>query len=734
MKKVSKEERWTTVLFIVLIIITTIMCCGTFYFNSLHRSTKAKTSMEIPIFISVTSVLILALLIILSILYRRRIRRGEAQVKLRETIFNIMVTNAHNVFLILNYSNFVVTYVSPNIERALGVRPEEVKSDLRVLGRLSNNHGHTINYDTLHNIEPDGSLVREGQRVHKKTGEQRWFTETVYRCGSTGQEYLIVILSDQTAKWQSEYTMSEALDLARAANEAVSTFFSNMSHDIRTPMNSIVGLATLLQRDADNPAQVSEHAHKIITASQHLLRLVNDVFSMSKIETSRTRLNIGKINLVDIMDELTTIMQPQADMKRQTLNISLEEIPSKPLLGDHLRISQILINILSNAVKYTPVDGFIKMTVEELPQIADNLVHLRFTIKDNGPDMSKEYQSMIFRPFGQGIGDAPNRLQGTDLGMAITKNLIDLMGGTIEVISSQAKGTTFIVDLELRVYEQNTDDEFRAKYGISNILLIDDDDMNSLAIMDTMKESSIKIQYTPDVDDAIAKIAVSKNTQRPFDLILLDWTTPETNIPATAVRIRNELVSSAPVIILTSYDWSDIEKESLRQGASAFMSKPFDLNNLQLTLQALWEKQKLEKQPAGKPKSILKGKHILAAEDNALNAEILTELLDILEADCEVATDGQQALTIFQNSAPGQFDLILMDVQMPSMNGYEATRAIRSCGHPQAQTIPIIAMTANAFTDDIIDALASGMDAHVSKPLDLAHLETVAGEILSKKQ
>ena len=434
------------------------------------------------------------------------------------------------------------------------------------------------------------------------------------------------------------------------------------------------------------------------------------------------------------MDELTTIMQPQADTKRQTLEISLEELPSKPLLGDHLRISQILINILSNAVKYTPVDGFIKMTVKELPQIADNLVHLRFTIKDNGPDMSKEYQSMIFRPFGPGFGNVQNHLQGTDLGMAITKNLIDLMGGTIEVISSQAEGTTFIVDLELRVYEQNTDDEFRAKYGISNILLIDDDDTNSLAVLDAMKESSIKVQYTPDIDEAIAKITTSHKEQCPFDLILLDWTTPETNIPATAARIRKQLATAAPVIILTSYDWNDIEQESLRQGASAFMTKPFYLNNLQLTMQALWEKQKLEKQPVGKPKSILKGKHILAAEDNALNAEILTELLDILEADCEVATDGSSALSIFEHSAPGQFDLILMDVQMPSMNGYEATRAIRSCKHPQAQTIPIIAMTANAFTDDIIDALASGMDAHVSKPLDLAHLETVAGEILSKKQ
>ena len=666
----------------------------------------------------------------------KNVMEKELEVQYREQLFSILTSNTDEVFIMFSMrpgkEERHVDYVSPNVDRVLGIPLEEVKENLDVLDVKEGNGNDGFYYGKLSQMDVDSAFSREVERVHKTTGERRWFLETIYRVTIDGADKFVLTLSDRTSDNKKKEALRQAVEIAEAANRSKSAFLSNMSHDIRTPMNAIVGLCTLLQRDADNPEWVRNHTRKITASSQHLLSLINDVLDMSKIESGKTTLNITEINLAEIVEELETIIRPQAKAKRQDFRISVFDVQTEFLLGDKLRINQILINILSNAIKYTQVGGEVRMIVQQLEQSMKNYAHLRFTIQDNGIGMSQEYVKTIFQPFTREISSTTNKIQGTGLGMAITKNLVDLMGGTISVESAPGEGSTFTVDLELRMQEQDIDQFFWKKHGLTHALIVDDEIDICTSIIGAMKGTGVSMRYATSGLAAIETVNEAHNGGNDFNLVLIDWKMPEMDGIETARRIRQILPRGTSIMMLSAYDWSEIEQEALAAGIDGFMPKPFFITNFKRVIETLKADRESEPTPASF-QSILDGKKILVAEDNELNSEILSELLAMVGATCEIAENGKEVLEKFEQSAPGQYDLILMDVQMPIMNGYEATAAIRASAHPLAKGIPIIAMTANAFAEDIKNALDSGMDAHVAKPVDLGLLEVAVSDVFSRK-
>jgi len=680
-------------------------------------------SSQLFMFIIMVGIFVLVLFAILMWQNRRNMEKMDMEVRYREQMFNILANNTEDVFIMFDLEDRTVEYVSPNVARVLGIPAEEIKADLSVLN--SGTGGRLPDDETLLAMVPGSSFSEEQERTHRENRERHWFMETVHRINIDDMGKFIVVLSDRTAEKKKQQTLEQALEIANVANKAKSTFLSNMSHDIRTPMNAIVGLCTLLQRDADNPDRVRDHTKKITASSQHLLGLINDVLDMSKIESGKTTLNISEIDLAEIVEELGTIIRPQAKARHQDFSISVYDVKTEQLLGDKLRINQIMINILSNAVKYTQVGGKIEMSIRQLPQTAKNYANIQFMIRDNGMGMSKEYLETIFDPFTREENTTISRIQGTGLGMAITKGLVELMGGTIDVQSSPGEGSTFTVCLELRIQEVEVDQDFWAKYGVTRTLIVDDEVEVCTSVISAMAGTGVSMQFALNGLSAIKMVEKAHKQKRDFDLVLLDMKMPGMDGIETARHIREILPTSVPIMILTAYDWSDIEEEAIAAGISGFLPKPFFFSNFKLTIERLMEKENTVQDQV----SALNGKHILVAEDNELNSEILVEMLDMMGVTCDVAENGQVALEKFQKSEPGEYDYIFMDVQMPVMNGYEATRAIRASDHPAARTIPIIAMTANAFAEDIKDALDAGMDAHVSKPIDLGKLESVVRDI-----
>ena len=657
----------------------------------------------------------------------RRLMEKEGDLKYREQLFSILANNTNDVFLMFTTDDYTIEYISPNVERVLGIPQEEARKDIGLLNKFQICDREKVN-GQIEELDAEGSVSYEGEWIHKKSGERRWFRGTVYITSVNDSKRYVAVLSDRTQERQNQQTLTEALEIAKSANESKSVFLSNMSHDIRTPMNAIVGFSALMQRDANNPDKVREYTRKIASSSQHLLGLINDVLDMSKIESGKTTLNISEISLAQLVEELMSMMQPQAKAKHQDFKIYVRDICNEEVLGDRLRINQILINIISNALKYTPENGKVEMTVMQLPQRAKNFGLFRFIISDNGIGMSKEYLETIFQPFSRETTKKTLGIQGTGLGMAITKNLVDLMGGTIEVKSELDKGSVFTLDLELRIREGEIDPEFWQKHGLTRLLVVDDEEDICKGIRYAMADTGVQIEYAPGGLPAVAMAQKAQDEGNGYNLMLIDWQMPDINGIETARRIRKIVPSDVPIMILSAYDLSEVEEEGIEAGIDGFMPKPFFLSNFRNLVDNL-KTHHNTKEESEEQDDVLSGKRILAAEDIDLNVEILMELLKMAGAECEWAKDGREAVEKFEQSVPGYYDLILMDVQMPVMNGYDATKAIRQSGHSQAETVPIIAMTANAFSEDVKDALDAGMNAHIAKPIDMEQLKAAAREV-----
>ncbi len=687
---------------------------------------KATINVLVAIFLLVGAVAVVLLVLRSS----RLSRENRLELQYRERMFDVLSNSVDDIFITLNAADQHVDYISPNIERLLGIPAEEARKDIRVMEKCAVNYDVVIPKDVLESIPLNGNRYWECEYVHQNTGERRWYRMTVYHMSIQEVRKYIIVLSDRTMEQQMNQQLQQALNAAQSANTAKSNFLSNMSHDIRTPMNAIVGFSVLLEKNADQPEKVREYTRKITSSSQHLLSLINDVLDMSKIESGKTSLNVERFSLPELLEELTIIVMPQARAKQQDFSIHVQGTPPEHIIGDKLRLNQILLNLLSNAVKYTPEGGKIEFTVCPIPGAGQQYARLRFAVKDNGIGMSEEFQATIFEPFSREINSVTNKIQGTGLGMAITKNLVDLMGGIIQVESAPGQGSTFTVELSFLLPEQEeTVSWYRDK--VTRMLVADDEEDICLNIRELMRDSGVDVTCVHDGADAVDLAVTAWQRGEGFHVILLDWKMLRMDGVEAARQIRARIGEQVPILVLTSYDWSDIETEARQAGIDAFMPKPFFVSTFWDTIRPLFSEDQAARS-AGSAQ-VLAGRRFLAAEDNELNAEILTEMLEMEGASCQVAPDGQKALEMFQNSQPGTYDLILMDMQMPVMNGYDAARAIRACGHPQAASIPIVAMTANAFAEDVRNALDAGMDGHLSKPIDMNAVREMIGRLLDRK-
>ena len=697
-----------------------------------------------------TLVLLLALLIVCVVFgiaiwaINHALRKRDNEIGYQAALINIFSTylsrNTDNIFMLFDVESFKPDYTSPNVERVLGIPKERLENEIyefqpaHMAAEAAKPDSSEEHLARLCRLEP-GTEVEDVylEWVNPQTHEQKWLLESAYCTQVQGRKKLVFYISDRTQERKAQNNLTEALQMAKAANEAKSAFLGSVSHDIRTPMNAIVGFITLLKDEADKPDVVLEYAGRIETASQHLLSLINDVLDINKIESGSTSLNLVEMDLAEVIDEINAIIRPQAKAKEQEFEISVSPLKYELLQGDKLRINQILINLLSNSVKYTPVGGRIEMRVEELPQMMPKYSRIRFTVSDNGMGMSEEYLKVIFDPFTREQTEATYEIQGTGLGMAITKSLVDLMGGSIKVTSKLGEGSTFTVELELRIQEQEDDPQFWTDCGLKRMLVADDDEDACKGIIRLMAPTGMEVSYATGGEQAFDMLCAARKEGRPYDVVLLDWKMPHLNGLETARLIRERYPDNIPVLLLTAYDWNDIEQEAMEAGIRHFMPKPFFMSTFKNAISRITgETGKKEKQDENV--DVVRGKHILVVDDIEVNRIILVKILSTLGATCDTAGNGQEAVDKFEASQPGEYDLILMDVQMPVLNGYGATRAIRAGDHPSAKTVPIIAMTANAFTDDVRDALESGMDAHIAKPVQIDTLKSTIGQVLDSKK
>ena len=523
--------------------------------------------------------------------------------------------------------------------------------------------------------------------------------------------------------------LAEALQAAQAASNSKTMFLSNMSHDIRTPMNAVLGFTMLLDRDAENPDKVREYTKKITQSGQHLLSLINDVLDVSKIESGKVVLSVEEFTLNDMVSSVDAIIRPMAKAREQKLHVTVSGVKHEYLLGDETRVNQVLINLLSNAVKYTPVGGNIWFRIIGLKQRSSQFEHIKIEVEDDGYGMTPEYLERIFDAFTRAENSTTNKVQGTGLGMAITKNIVELMGGTIDVSSEVNKGSLFRVDLEFRIPEEQTDRRFWRESGISRMLVLDGDAQCAENIKQLMQDMDVAVDTAQDAGEAMRLVREADMDGGGYGLVLVDCDVPELDAAQTAEQIRERMPEALLLFVTESEE--EVQVPPLKK--TAIMAKPFFVSALKEKVVRLQSGGTAEQEDMKDRGESLEGLYFLAAEDNEINAEILREILAIENAACEIVENGQLAVERFAASAEGEFDAILMDVQMPVMNGYEATKAIRAMSRQDAGEIPIIAMTANAFAEDEKEALRAGMNVHLAKPVNVELLKAIIQQYVIKK-
>ena len=535
----------------------------------------------------------------------------------------------------------------------------------------------------------------------------------------------------QTQLEEQNRKLEIALQHEGAANRAKREFLFNMSHDIRTPMNAIIGFTSLAATHIDNREQVLDYLKKISTSSQHLLSLINDVLDMSRIESGKVKIEEKAVHLPDLVHDVRSIIQPNVAAKRLSLFIDTMDIEDEDIITDPLRLNQILLNILSNAIKFTPTGGMISIRIAQKNGAPKGCVCYEFRIKDNGIGMSEEFQKHIFEEFSREESSTVSGIQGTGLGMSITKNIVDLMGGTIALTSEPGKGSEFIVTLCFTRSGQKAEPKQLPQLEGLRALVADDDTNTCLNVSTMLSKIGMRPEWTISGKEAVIRTKYAVEQGDEFSVYIIDWLIPDMNGIEIVRQIRKVIGNRCPIIILTAYDWADIEDEARAAGVTAFCEKPLFLSELRRVLAEPFRAEPASK-PAQPTAADLKGKKLLLVEDNELNREIALEILKEAGFVVDTAEDGAVAVQKIKQAAPGQYDLILMDIQMPNLDGYEATRQIRALPDAEKASIPIFAMTANAFEEDRQNALEAGMNGHIAKPLDVPHLLRVLADALKK--
>ena len=669
---------------------------------------------------SVSALLLFILFSIVVTSYIKTKKRQQDEIMFRDSLFSDLSQNVNDVFVILEEKTDEVVYVTPNIDSVLGVKEEDVKKDITTIDGIN---GDRLIAANLMELNKKDKISWTQEYLNNDSGETRYLEITAYHTEFGSLKRIVIVISDRSEERKLQNALSSSLEIAKNANAAKSNFLANMSHDIRTPMNAIVGYSTLLIKDADDKNKVIEIGKKITYSSQHLLSLINDVLDMSKIESGRTSLNSDKVDVSEVINNISEIVQVQTKSKKQSFEIKTKGNIPPYIYADKLRLTQILLNLLSNAVKYTEKNGTISLVVEGYGNNGQTC-HLRFIVSDNGQGMSSEFVEKIFEPFSRETNSMTNKIQGTGLGMSITKSIIDLMGGTIAIQSELGKGSVFTVDLIFSVPLDENDDNFFADHEITRVLVGDDEIDVTENIQSILSDAGLECDAAIGGLESVDKATRAYEDNNSYDVIILDWKMPDMDGVECVRRIRKEIGKDVPIFVLSSYDVSEIEDEAKKAGVDLFLPKPFFLSNFQRVLDTYYQ-NKANTEEEGNNSNDFSGVKILVAEDNEINAEIITELLDSIGIKCVIAEDGLEALRVFTEESPDEFDMIFMDIQMPIMDGYESARRIRASNNTRAKSIPIIAMTANAFEDDVKASMASGMNAHISKPIDFERLKSI---------
>ena len=667
----------------------------------------------------------IAAFIIVMILRKNRlnIKSKNTQILYRDEMFKKLSMNVDDVFLMVDAKTARVDYVSPNVEKLLGITVKQIKENIYVLGKL-----HPQDTEGQRSKHLKGLLVNEQREwdfeyVHKKTGEQRWFHIIAMGSEIEKKQKCIIVMSDRTADRKMNQALSDAVSAAETANRAKSTFLSNMSHDIRTPMNAIIGFTTLAVSNIENQEKVRDYLGKILASSNHLLSLINDILDMSRIESGKIHLEETKVNLSDLLHDLKTIISGQIHAKQLELYMDAMDVTDEDIYCDKTRLNQVLLNLLSNAIKFTPAGGTVSVRLRQFPSTQKDCAQYEIRVKDNGIGMSQEFAQKIFDPFERERTSTVSKIQGTGLGMAISKNIVNMMGGTIEIKTQKNKGTEFIIRLMFRIQsEQHRVEKITELEGLK-ALVVDDDFNTCDSVTKMLVKVGMRSEWTLSGKEAVLRAKQSIELGDAFHAYIIDWRLPDMNGIEVTRQIRS-LGDDTPIIILTAYDWSEIEVEAKAAGVTAFCAKPMFMSDLRETLMTALGQKKEQNNDDVLPEADFnfKNKHILLVEDNELNSEIATEILTEYGFIVDTAENGAEALEKVSTSKPGTYDLVLMDVQMPVMNGYEATKCIRKLKDPALANISILAMTANAFDEDRKKALESGMDGFLSKPIVIEEL------------
>ena len=667
----------------------------------------------------------IALYIVAVIIRKNRVslKKKDMEIMYRDELFQKLSMNVDDVFLMLDAETSKVDYVSPNVDKLMGITVEQMQKDIHVLRKLhpQNSTNRMKNY--LEGLSVQEQKEWEFEYVHLETRERRWFHIVAMGSEVAGEKKYILVMSDRTADKQKNQALSEAVHAAETANRAKSTFLSNMSHDIRTPMNAIIGFATLAVSNIEDKRRVQDYLSKILSSGNHLLSLINDILDMSRIESGKIHLEETEVNLSEVLHDLKTIISGQIHAKQLELYMDAMDVMDEDVYCDKTRLNQVLLNLLSNAIKFTPAGGTVSVRIRQFHGTKKERSLYEIRVKDTGIGMSQEFAQRIFDPFERERTSTVSRTQGTGLGMAITKNIVDMMGGTIEVQTEQGKGTEFIVRLELRIQTEHQRMEKIVELEGLKALVVDDDFNTCDSVTKMLVKVGMRSEWTLSGKEAVLRARQSLELGDAFHTYIIDWRLPDMNGIEVTRQIRS-LGDDTPIIILTAYDWSDIEVEARAAGVTAFCSKPMFMSDLRETLlNAIGQKQnnRTDITPAS-VNAEFKNKQILLVEDNELNSEIAVEILKEYGFQVDTAENGVEAVERIRNSTPGEYDLVLMDVQMPVMNGYEATRQIRALDNPELAGITILAMTANAFDEDRKNALEAGMNGFLSKPIIIEEL------------
>ena len=675
----------------------------------------------------------LAVLVILLIVRRNRatVRRKNTEILYRDELFRKLSLNVDDVFLMLDAKTSKTDYVSPNIGRLLGIPWKKVRQDVHALAELRPQNDPDRDKNFLEGLSRGEQREWDAAYLHQETRELRWFHIIAMGSEVEGRTKYILVMSDRTADKQINQALSDAVAAAETANRAKSTFLSNMSHDIRTPMNAIIGFTTLALSNIDDKERVKDYLAKTLASSNHLLSLINDVLDMSRIESGKIHLEEVEVNLSDVLHDLKTIVSGKIYAKQLELYMDATDVTDEDVYCDKTRLNQILLNLLSNAIKFTPAGGTVSVRVRQLAGKVHGCGQYEFRIKDNGIGMSPEFAQKIFEPFERERTSTVSRIQGTGLGMAITKNIVDMMGGTIEVQTAQGKGSEFIICVPLRTQDEHRPVEKITELEGLKALVVDDDFNTCDSVTKMLVKVGMRAEWTLSGKEAVLRARQSIEMSDVYHAYIIDWRLPDMNGIEVTRQIRS-LHDDTPIIILTAYDWSDIEVEAKAAGVTAFCSKPMFMSDLRETLMTALGQKMTDASQELLPEedADFKDRHILLVEDNELNREIAQEILREYGFRVDTAENGAVAVEKVRTAAPGSYDLVLMDVQMPVMDGYTATRQIRALEDPALAGIPILAMTANAFDEDRRNAMESGMNGFLSKPIVIGDLVQELHKIL----